>query len=152
MSKTLSVNAIDSGTVIDHIPAGQAIRMIHLLKLANHKNQVTIGVNLKSKTGLKDLIKMENRHLSERESHEIAIFAPEATVNIIEEFKVVKKYRVSAPEKIVGIFVCPTPSCISNHEPKGSVFFINNKQQRIRLQCKYCERLFDREDIKDYAS
>lgn len=152
MNKTLSVSAIEQGTVIDHIPAGQSTCMIHLLKLTNQKNQVTIGVNLKSKLGFKDLIKMENRHISEREAHEIAIFAPEATVNIIEDFKVVKKYRVMMPEKIVGIFVCPNPTCISNHEPIPSVFMLNAKHQHVKLHCKYCEKSFEREDIKDYAS
>ena len=44
MSKTLSVTAIENGVVIDHIPAGQAIRIISLLGLAAHKNQVTIGL------------------------------------------------------------------------------------------------------------
>src|SRR3990167_4815959 len=111
MEKTLSVTAINNGTVIDHIPAGQAITILRLLKLVDHKNQITIGLNLMGSRGLKDLIKMENRYLSEREAHEIAIFAPDATINVIKDFKVIKKQSALLPETIVDIMRCPNPRC-----------------------------------------
>ncbi|MCC2666600.1 MAG: pyrI, partial [Gammaproteobacteria bacterium] len=49
MSKTLPVSAIKNGTVIDHIRPGQAPRIMHLLKVLESKNKVTMGLNLPSK-------------------------------------------------------------------------------------------------------
>ena len=47
---------------------------------------------------------MEGRVLSEREQQELAIFAPNASISTIENFKVVKKVKAAAPEKVAGIF------------------------------------------------
>ena len=40
MTKTLSVSAIKNGTVIDHIRAGQALRIVRLLSLLENKNKL----------------------------------------------------------------------------------------------------------------
>ena len=150
--KTLSVSAIENGTVIDHIPAGQAVHLITLLKLTQQKNLVTIGLNLQGKSGLKDLLKMEKRRLTDVESRKIAIFAENATINAIENYKVIEKHTVQLPDHVEGILVCPNPVCVSNQEPTDSYFYLNKKQGKVQLRCKYCERAFDREDIKEYSA
>ena len=150
--KTLSVTAINNGTVIDHIPAGQAITILRLLKLVDHKNQITIGLNLMGSRGLKDLIKMENRYLSEREAHEIAIFAPDATINVIKDFKVIKKQSALLPETIVDIMRCPNPRCITQNEPLKTYFTLRKYNEVIKLRCKYCEKTFLREEVKEYVA
>jgi len=48
MNKTLSVSAIQNGTVIDHITPGQTLRIIHMLRLLHKKLKVTVGFNLSS--------------------------------------------------------------------------------------------------------
>lgn len=151
MQKTLPVTAIEHGIVIDHIPAGQAVRIISLLGLADHRNKVTIGLNLHSKSyGLKDLIKMENRKLTEREQHEIAVFAPRASINVIENFKVVEKIQSTLPEAVMGLMVCPNPICISNQDPISSHFYLRHqKDHNVELQCHYCEKVFSRDEVKD---
>ena len=93
MEKELSVSAIENGTVIDHIPAGQGMRIVRLLKLADHKKKVTLGLNLPSKSlGYKDLIKVEGREISVEEANQIALFAPKASINIIRNFQIQKKF------------------------------------------------------------
>ena len=68
MIKTRLVSAIDNGVVIDHIPAGQSLKIMRLLHAVNSKQRVTLGLNLRSKTlKLKDLIKIENRALTRQE-------------------------------------------------------------------------------------
>ena len=151
MEKTLSVSAINNGTVIDHIPAGQAITILRLLKLVDHKNQVTIGLNLKSSGGLKDLIKMENRYLSEREAQEIGIFAPNATINLIKDFKVIEKKSALLPEVIIDIMRCPNPRCITQREPLKTHFNLHRLNHETKYQCKYCEKTFVQEDMKEYV-
>jgi len=151
MTKTLSVSAIKNGTVIDHIVAGQALKIMRLLHVFDNKQQATVGLNLKSKSlGSKDLIKIENRIFSETEVNDIAIFAPEATVNIIEDFEVSRKFRAKLPKVISEILVCPNINCISRAEPVISSFYVEEYSKKIKLSCKYCEKEFNRDQVVEY--
>lgn len=144
MEKTLSVAAIKNGTVIDHITAGQALRLINLLKLRQQDKQVTIGLNLPSKlTGKKDIIKIENFILTEQLANEISVFAPRATINLIKDFKVSKKVKTKLPSEIKQIFACPNNNCISQVEQMTSHFYIHPYNKQIALLCYYCEKSFD---------
>ncbi len=149
MRKTLSVAAIQMGTVIDHIPAGQGLRIIHLLGLLEKKYQVTVGLNLPSKRlKLKDLIKIENHVVVNKEANEITIFAPEATINVIKNFEVCDKIITSLPTSIAEVFVCPNPVCITRGEPIDSFFKISEESKQVKLTCIYCEKKFDRNEVE----
>lgn len=144
MEKKLSVAAIESGTVIDHIPAGQGMRIVRLLKLADHKKKVTLGLNLPSQTlGYKDIIKVEGREISEEEANQIALFAPKATINIIRSYQIEKKFTVSIPAMITKFLLCPNQKCITNHESTETKFTVNHYGRKVLLQCCYCEKGFD---------
>lgn len=148
MTKTLSVAAIKHGTSIDHIPAGQAIRIMHLLNLLQSKHKVTVGLNLPSKRMvLKDLIKIENHIINTQEANEITIFAPQATINIIKDFEVVDKITTTLPSSIANVFICPNPACISGSEPMASYFLIREQGKQVVLTCKFCEKYFDRNEV-----
>lgn len=148
MEKTLSVSAIAEGTVIDHIQAGQALKIIRILQLDADGNRVTVGLNLKSGSlGLKDLIKVENLFLTEVQAAQIAIFSPSATVNVIQDYKVAKKFKVSLPEAIDSVLACGNPRCITNVERISTYFSIEENQNQALLRCKYCEKLFTRDQI-----
>ncbi len=57
----LQVEAINNGSVIDHIPARLGFRLLTLFRLTETDQRVTIGLNLPSGEGkTKDLIKIEN--------------------------------------------------------------------------------------------
>lgn len=148
--KTLSVSAIKEGTVIDHIQAGQALKIIRLLGFSANENRVTVGLNLKShSTGLKDIIKIENVFLTESQAAQIAIFSPSATVNVIENYKVAKKFRVRMPEAIAAVLFCPNSRCITNAETVPTFFSVEENNQHITLRCKYCEKIFPRDATKE---
>ncbi len=143
MNKTLSVAAINEGTVIDHIPAGQGMRIVRLLKLAGQHNQVTLGLNLPSKTmGYKDLIKVEGREVSEEEANQIAVFAPKATLNIIRGFERVKKFAVTLPKRVKKVLRCPNERCVTNHEALHTHFELEKRVHVVQLKCYYCEKSF----------
>ncbi len=150
MTKTLSVSAIKNGTVIDHIRAGQALRIMRLLQvLDSNKNKVTLGLNLASQTlGLKDLIKIENRMLTNDEANDIVVFAPEATINIIENFEVKQKVTTHLPASIANVFLCPNRACITKTEKANTIFHITEQGKMVKLTCHYCEKEFDRDDVK----
>lgn len=148
MNKTLSVSAIQNGTVIDHIAPGQALRIIHMLHLLEKNLRITVGLNLNSKRlKLKDLIKIENYILTNKDANEVTIFAPAATINIIKNFEVVEKFVISLPESVCNVFVCPNPSCITHVEQVESFFQISEHSKQVQLRCKYCEKIFDRNQV-----
>lgn len=147
-AKTLSVSAIENGTVIDHIPAGQGLHIIRLLQVQNYAHQLTIGLNLSSASlGRKDIIKIHDRMLTDQEACEISLFAPHATINIIAQFKVEKKITDSPPKTISTILMCPNSVCISRHESIRSFFYVHEYAKHIRLQCKYCEKIINHHDL-----
>src|SRR5438105_100572 len=107
-SKTMAVAAIRNGTVIDHIGIGKALKIIRLLKLENYPKPITLGLNLPSNTyGYKDIIKVEDMELTPDEANQVAIFAPSATINIICDYEVHKKYRVEMPATLEKVISCP---------------------------------------------
>lgn len=149
MSETLPVAAIKSGTVIDHIAPGQAFRIFHLLSLEDKHNTVTIGLHLPSKTmGYKDLIKIENRVLTEAEANEIVVFTPNATINVIENYEVSSKIMTSLPKTMRRVFICVNPACITQAEAVESLFYISEERKQIKLTCHYCEKVFDRDQLR----
>lgn len=143
INKTMAVAAIRNGTVIDHITPGQALAIVQLLNLAQDGKRITLGLNLPSQTQQnKDLIKVEDWELTPAEADRIAILSPNATINIIQDYEVAKKFKVSLPETIANIFRCPNPRCISNHEAIASHFFVKSHSQKILLQCRFCRKSF----------
>lgn len=149
MNKTRSVSAIENGVVIDHIPAGQALKIMRLLHVVNSKQQVTLGLNLRSTSlKLKDLIKIENRILTTQEIDHVAIFAPDATINRIENFKVSIKINCELPKTIRDVLVCPNLNCINHIEYKG-YFTLEGSSNQVKLRCFYCEKQFDRDQVEE---
>lgn len=150
MKKQLQVEAIAQGTVIDHIPAGQGIKILKFFDLSTTAQRITVGINLPTNYGSsKDLIKIANTAFDEEQANQLALFAPQATINVIEDFEVVKKFKVAIPESIRGIFACPNANCISHSEPVESHFYVRSHQQNIKLKCHYCEKSFSQEFFKE---
>ncbi|KDO13902.1 aspartate carbamoyltransferase regulatory subunit [Vibrio metoecus] len=146
----LQVEAIKNGTVIDHIPAKVGIKVLKLFDMHNSAQRVTIGLNLPSSAlGSKDLLKIENVFISEAQANKLALYAPHATVNQIENYEVVKKLALQLPERINNVFACPNSNCISHNEPVESSFKLSEKNNDIRLKCKYCEKVFARDVVTE---
>lgn len=139
----LQVEAIKCGTVIDHIPARVGFRLLSLFRLTETDQRITIGLNLPSgEMQRKDLIKIENTFLTDDQINQLAIYAPHATVNRIDNYDVVAKIIPALPERIERVLTCPNSNCISHNEPVHSVFTVRQRAQDISLKCKYCEKEF----------
>ncbi len=144
----LQVEAIKCGTVIDHIPAQVGFKLLSLFKLTETDQRITIGLNLPSnELGRKDIIKIENTFLTEPQVNQLAVYAPHATVNRIDDYVVVKKLHPSLPDRIEGVLRCPNGNCISRFEPVASSFAVKNRQNEVHLQCKYCEKEFEHQVV-----
>lgn len=153
MEKTLKVHAIKNGSVIDHLPAHTALRIIKILKLASYQDTITVGQNLPSKKhGSKDIVKIENKELTADQVNQVALLAPLASINIIKNYNVVKKFNVQIPDHLNGVITCPNPKCITNHEKTTSKFLTSFEKKILKLKCYYCERQFNQEEIYDYLA
>src|SRR6056297_2287602 len=102
----MKITRIKSGTAIDHITPGSALKVFELLDLEFvENNSITIAIRVDSKKmGKKDLLKIEDKFLTPTESAMIALISPEATINIIKSFEVTEKHPVELPEQLTGIF------------------------------------------------
>jgi aspartate carbamoyltransferase regulatory subunit len=144
----LRVSKIESGTVIDHVPGGKALHVLAILGIDGSGGEVvSIGMNVPSdRLGRKDVVKVENRELSQSEVDVLSLIAPAATINIIREFDVVEKSRVSRPSSVTGVLACPNVNCITSaDEPVESAFEVLDDGVR----CVYCDTIL-REDIADH--
>lgn len=141
--RELRVTPIKNGTVIDHIPAGLALKVLKILGITEESSDSTVSVAMRvtsKKSTLKDIVKVEDRELLEMEVDKIALVAPNATINIIQNFKVRQKHKVELPKVAKGILKCGNPNCITNlREPVETEFVVVSKSP-VRLRCVYCER------------
>lgn len=145
--KELQVAALCNGTAIDHIPTNVVFKVVSLLELESLDNPITIGNNLESKKmKSKGIIKITGKYFEEDEINKIALIAPNVILNIIKDYEVVEKKRVTLPKVIKGIVKCNNPKCITNNEPMQTRFDITNYNE-TELCCHYCSIKIHKEDI-----
>ncbi len=145
----LKVSKIKKGTVIDHIPEGRALTVLEILGISRGTGAtVSVLMNVPSeKFGEKDIVKVEGRKLVEEEINKIALTAPRAKINVVENYEVVEKKTVKIPENVEGVVECSNPACITNaSEPVKPEFEVVSKSP-ISLRCKYCERITEEDEI-----
>ncbi len=143
----IKVSALREGTVIDHLVAGTALKVLKILGIPR-EGAVTIGLNLESrKGGQKDIIKIERREVSPQEVEKIALLSPRATFSIIRDFKVVRKFKPTLPEVIDNLIRCPNPSCVSSDDRVATRFHVA-RTDPLKVRCHYCERALKKEDIE----
>lgn len=141
----LIVRRIREGTVIDHIDVGKGLQVLDALGIDSADGSlITVALNVPSgKFKKKDIIKVENKFLQDDDTNKLAIIAPLSTVNIIKNYKLIEKRRVSLPNEIDRIFRCSNPDCITNSgEHIESVMDVVDREGPL-LKCRYCSRMLD---------
>jgi aspartate carbamoyltransferase regulatory subunit len=140
--KQLRVSKIENGIVIDHIPAGKAFNVLKLLKLPE-KARTLVAQNVDSHSmQAKDLIKVEGSYLTSKEIDLIAFIAPNATLNIIQNWEVKEKRSINLPEIVESTFKCPNLLCPTNKKygAPETKFTVEKgeKLEETKLHCDYC--------------
>ncbi len=140
----MQVDNIEIGTVVDHIEAGKAAKVMKLLDIGeNYPHRVAVVLNVPSKKmGTKDIVKIEGKLVNQETANIIALISPGATVNIIKNGKLGQKYNVELPNEIRGSGKCPNPNCISVESEER--FFSKEKNS---YRCHYCERIFNAPEL-----
>ncbi|MFD1569597.1 aspartate carbamoyltransferase regulatory subunit [Halorubrum laminariae] len=144
----LRVSKIRNGTVIDHVEGGQALNVLAILGIDGSEGLgVSVVMNVPSdRLGRKDVVKVEDRELSQSEVDVLSLIAPEATINIIREFEVAEKNRVTRPDSVSGVLSCPNRNCITNAgEPVETRFDV----VADGVRCDYCSTIL-RTDIAEH--
>lgn len=133
----MNVDSIKNGVVIDHIKAGQAMKLYHLLELDKLECPVAIIKNVTSKRmGKKDIIKIDTK--LEVDLDIIGYVDPEITVNVIENGALVEKKRIKLPTVLRDVVKCKNPRCITSVEAVPQVFELRDPETRL-YRCRYCE-------------
>jgi aspartate carbamoyltransferase regulatory subunit len=149
-TEELVVSRIRDGTVIDHISAGQALNVLRILGVRGGEGYtVALIMNVPSKKlGKKDIVKIEGRELKPSEVDRIALIAPDATINTVRDYKVVKKASVRLPDEVRGLLSCTNPNCISvkPREPVLPTFTVISRKPLV-LSCKYCGTHISQEEV-----
>ena len=132
------VDSIEKGIVIDHITAGLGFRIIQLLDIDTSKDTVACIMNASSKKfGRKDLVKIEN--VTDIDLAVLGLIDPNATVNIIENGKTIKKVKLEVPDTVENIIRCKNPRCVTSVEHYfPHVFHLVDKDKRS-YRCEYCD-------------
>ncbi|WP_204355207.1 aspartate carbamoyltransferase regulatory subunit [Methanosphaera sp. BMS] len=148
--KHLKVKSIKNGTVIDHITANRALSVLNILNLPDEDTSLTVAMNVESPDmSRKDIVKIENRELSQDEVDKLVLIAPNATINIIRDYEITRKARLELKDEISDVITCSNPNCISNsNEPIKTKFYVQSKKPVI-LRCHFCERTMDLDDIEE---
>ncbi|MDR0785176.1 MAG: aspartate carbamoyltransferase regulatory subunit [Treponema sp.] len=136
----LSIPKIKNGVVIDHIKAGQGIRVFNWLGLDKTLDRVAFLINAtSSQMGRKDIIKIDNAIAINFDV--LGLIDPNITVNIIENELIREKIRLSLPERVENVLCCKNPRCITSTEAYiPHIFHLENAEQRT-YRCEYCDEI-----------
>ena len=134
----MNIDSIKNGIVIDHITAGNAMKIYDLLGLGSLDCAVAIIKNAASgKMGKKDIIKIDAEIHPDLDV--IGYIDPTATVNIIRDGKLVEKKNIEAPKRLVNVIRCKNPRCITSVEQELPHVFNLTDPRRAVYRCAYCE-------------
>ncbi len=145
----VGIKPVDNGLVIDHIGRGEQPEAIwdHIEKIRRlldlncvSSHGVYLGYSGESYKGIISIPGEAGMDSSAMKV--LAAIAPNATVNIIENAKVVKKIRLHVPPRVYGIssIACKNPDCIAfpdNGEHVEQEFIRYGKDNFV---CRYCEK------------
>ena len=134
----MNIDAIANGIVIDHITAGQGMRLYELLGLEKLDCSVAIIKNVHSqKQGKKDIIKIDADIPLDFDV--IGYVDPGVSVNIIRGGELVEKRSIEMPLELRNVIFCKTPRCITSCEQElKHVFVLTDRKHKV-YRCLYCE-------------
>jgi len=144
----LNIDKIKNGIVIDHIRAGQGIRIFNWLGLDKAPYTVAFLVNANSRMmGKKDIIKIDNT--ININFNLLGLIDPNITVNVIENQIITEKISLRLPERVESVLICKNPRCITSTEKYiPHIFHLeNDKLQTYR--CEYCDEIRSADDFRE---
>jgi aspartate carbamoyltransferase regulatory subunit len=138
---------IKNGIVIDHIKAGQGIRIFNWLGLDKTPHTVAFVVNANScQMGRKDMLKIDETMAINFDV--LGLIDPNITVNIIKNASISEKIKLFLPERVENVLICKNPRCITSTETYiPHIFHLENPELRT-YRCEYCDEIRSAGDFR----
>ena len=144
----LNIDRINDGIVIDHIKAGQGIRIFNWLGLDKLPYTVAFVLNANSKImGKKDIIKIDNTIAIN--FNVLGLIDPNITVNVIKNQGIHKKIKLQLPGTVENVLICKNPRCITSTEKYITHVFHLENQELQTYRCEYCDDIRSAGDFKE---
>jgi aspartate carbamoyltransferase regulatory subunit len=144
----LNIDKINNGIVIDHIKAGQGIKVFNWLGLDKAPYTVAFVINASSgKVGKKDIIKIDNDITINLDV--LGLIDPNITISIIKNQNVVEKRKLWLPKKVENVLICKNPRCITSTEKYIPHIFHLVNQELQTYRCEYCDEIKSGEDFRN---
>ena len=132
----MEVTSIQNGIIIDHVPAGTALKVLEYLKIDPSKLALIMNTD-SHMYGTKDIIKIEDE--TEAVNLDVlGLVARTATVGVVRGGKIVEKKQPTLPEHVVNIIKCVNPRCVTTTEPAVQMFHLVHSD-RAEYRCDYCD-------------
>jgi len=139
----MEINSIANGIVIDHIRTGFGLKVLEYLNIDTGRGSVALIMNVVSnKHGRKDLIKLEN--VESVDVDVLGLIDHNATIIYIKDNQIVKKEKLSLPEKVTNVIRCKNPRCVTSIETVPHVFHLVHDSEKYR--CEYCDNIVKTDD------
>ena len=134
----MEVTSIQDGIIIDHVPAGTALKVLQYLKIDPSKTRLALIMNTDSpRYGTKDIIKIEN--VEGIDLDVLGLVARQATVDIVRGGRIVEKVQPHLPERVVNVITCVNPRCVTTTERGIDQMFDLAHSERQEYRGDYCD-------------
>lgn len=134
----MEVTSIQDGIIIDHVPAGTALKVLQYLKIDPSKTRLALIMNTTSRRyGSKDIIKIED--VEGIDLDVLGLVARQATVDIVRGGRIVDKKTPRLPEHVVNVITCVNPRCVTTTERGIDQMFHLAHSERQEYRCDYCD-------------
>ncbi|PKL09026.1 MAG: bifunctional aspartate carbamoyltransferase catalytic subunit/aspartate carbamoyltransferase regulatory subunit, partial [Spirochaetae bacterium HGW-Spirochaetae-7] len=152
----VGIKPVDSGLVIDHIASGAPVEEIW-----NRIDKIrrVLGLNLRSSHGVyhtssgafKGIISVPDlESFGEKELKRLGAVSPGCTLNLVQDHRVARKYRLGMPPRIYKFddIACRNENCVSHpsHEEHVEASFVR-KGGTDTFVCRWCEKEHDYPEI-----
>ena len=108
----MNIDGVRTGIVLDHIKAGESMKIYNLLQLDKLDCCVAIVKNVQStKYGRKDIIKIDTE--IDLDLDALGYIDNNITINYVKDGKLVKKSHLALPDTLINVIKCKNPRCIT---------------------------------------
>ncbi len=134
----MNIDTITNGYVLDHIEAGNSMKIYNHLGLDKLTCGVAVIQNVRSgKNGKKDIIKIDA--IIDLDLDVLGYIDPGVTVNVVRDSVIVSKIHICLPEKLTDVIKCKNPRCITGVETQlPHIFRLTDEENKV-YRCIYCD-------------
>ena len=142
----MNIDGVHNGIVLDHIRAGDSMRLYNLLNLGDLECTVAIIQRVESeKYGRKDIIKIDQEIDVDLDA--LGYIDPRITVNVVKDGALAEKKHLELPQTLRNIVRCKNPRCVTSQEETADHIFVLVDPERELYRCFYCEAAADKRTV-----